>query len=261
MEFDADENTAGKVYQQSGETMGVIRYDGSYRPVCGKIRGLSAARAYRPAAEPENKVCVLMPSPIFYSNYRYRANQTTFGIFNSLARAGVNADARFTSSGEKLLDPELLSRYKLVVLGSSTYRRDHPETVRTLLNYVQKDGNLIFAPNDAGSILDEHGNRVESADLSALTGAKTANRRICREIKDIVVCAPDICDGSGELCAPVHGALNMTRKHTFSSQTCPAAPRRWLRRTGSPFYTGAYWKRATFLYSLGVLMRLCLRAV
>jgi hypothetical protein len=62
---------------------------------------------------------------------------------------------------------------------------------------VQKGGNLIFAPGDAGSILNEHGNLVESADLSALTGAKTANRRICREIKDIVVCAPDIRDVSG----------------------------------------------------------------
>jgi hypothetical protein len=32
MEFDADEQAEGKVYRQSGETMGIIRYNGSYRP-------------------------------------------------------------------------------------------------------------------------------------------------------------------------------------------------------------------------------------
>jgi len=187
MEFDADESAAGKVYKQSGETMGIIRYDGSYRPICEKVRELSKARAGKYADDPANEVCVLMPSPVFYSNYRYRANQTTFGIFNSLARAGLNADSRFSSSGEKLLDPKLLDKYKLIVLGASTYRRDHPETAIALLNYVNAGGNLFFAPERADSILDIHLNPAASEALAALTGAREASRGICPRLKRINV--------------------------------------------------------------------------
>jgi len=190
MEFDADENKAGKVYQQSGETMGIIRYDGSCRPICDKVRELSAKRAKKPAEDPGNEVCVLMPSPIFYSNYRYRANQTTFGIFNGLARAGLNADSRFTSSGERLLDPGLLNKYKLIVLGASIYRRDHPETAEALLRYVAAGGSLFFAPALACAMLDEHLNLVNPPALAELTGADSAERRICRELTDIKICAP-----------------------------------------------------------------------
>jgi len=187
MEFDADEQAEGKVYRQSGETMGIIRYNGSYRPICDKVRELSEARRKKPATKPDNEVCVLMPSPVFYSNYRYRANQTTFGLFNSLARAGLTADSRFSSSGESLIDPKLLDPYKLIVLGASTYSRDHPEVAKMLLRYVQAGGNLFFAPEQSDSILDEHLNPLFSHSLAELSGVKNAARSICRVISDIRV--------------------------------------------------------------------------
>lgn len=185
MEFDADENAVGKIYQQSGETMGIIRYNGSYRPICDRVRDLSKERVGKPATEPGNEVCVLMPSPVFCSNYRYRANQTTFGLFNSMARVGINADSRFSSAGEKLLDPALLAQYRMIVLGASTYRRDHLETAEALLRYAQSGGNLFFAPAQADWILDEHLNPVPSPALAELVGAKGASRSICRELRDI----------------------------------------------------------------------------
>ncbi len=169
MEFDADESRADKAYQQAGETMGILRYDASDRPICDDIRKLSA-RVMNGAEDPDAQVCVLMPSPVFYSNYRYRANQSVFGIFNSLARVGISTDSRFTSSGESLIDAKLLDRYRLIVLGASTYRRDHPEIADMLLEYVKNGGNVFFAMEKPDRILDPYLRETESTAMRDLTG-------------------------------------------------------------------------------------------
>ena len=106
VEYDTLTPADQKKYSQAGETMGIVRYDGSLRPVTDHIRDLSQRLADRPRVQAPAEVLVLFPCPAFQSLHRYRSNVTGFGIFTSLARQGILAEAAMTSAGEELVRAE-----------------------------------------------------------------------------------------------------------------------------------------------------------
>lgn len=173
VEYGTDTDPSDKKYWQAGETMGIVRYDGSERPVTRHVAGLSAERHARSAKTPATDVLVLLPSPVFQSVYRYRANQTAFGVFTSLARQGVLADAAMTSAGEDLLKVEELTGRKLVILGVNSYTRDHPEIPDRLLEYVRLGGTLCLPVASHDTLLDAWLVRRESSSLRVLTGTRS----------------------------------------------------------------------------------------
>jgi len=167
---------ARKLYWQAGETMGLLRHNGTERPSCAAAR--ASSRGLRgPAMKSPHEVLVLFPTPIFQSLYRYRSNCTGFGIFTSLAQQGILADAAFTSAGEKLIAAKRLSPYALIVLGMPSYHRDHPEIPPRLLSYV-RGGGTLFVPLALPDTLDDQYLKARpSSALAALAGCKAFNGR------------------------------------------------------------------------------------
>ncbi|KPK61895.1 MAG: hypothetical protein AMK73_07420, partial [Planctomycetes bacterium SM23_32] len=156
VEYTVDTPEEKKDYLQAGETMGLLRFDGSERPVCADVRELSRRMAGRPAAAPPGGVLVLFPSPLFQSLHRYRSNVTGFALFTSLARQGILAEAAWTSAGEELIGTEDLAPYRLVILGTPEYTRDHPEVPGLLMDYVRGGGALFLPLGEAGRLQDPY---------------------------------------------------------------------------------------------------------
>lgn len=155
-EFGSDTDESKKAYQQAGETMGLVRYDGVPRPVAEKIRQVAEKMAGQPGQENPAEVLVLLPGPVFQSLYRYRANLTAFGVFTSLARQGICAHLAMTSAGENLITAEELAKYRFVILGVSSYTQDHPEVPEVLLRYVEEGGTLFLPLSQTGTLLDAY---------------------------------------------------------------------------------------------------------
>lgn len=174
VEFGSDTDESLKKYPQAGETMGVVRYDGSPRPVAEKIRKISDQRAGKAAKTSSDEVLVLLPAPVFQSLYRYRANLTSFGLFTSLGRQGILADMAFSSAGEKLLRPEDIASYKLIIVGSSSYTKDYPEIPEVLLSYVKKGGTLFLPLAQCDTLIDPYLKVRPSPALKSLAGCKSS---------------------------------------------------------------------------------------
>jgi hypothetical protein len=173
VEFSSDTDESLKKYIQAGETMGLVRYDGTPRPVTEKIRQVSDQMAGKPAKIPPDEVLVLLPAPVFQSLYRYRANLTSFGVFTSLGRQGILANMAFTSAGEKLLTLDDIVKYRLVILGASSYKRDYPEIPVVLLDYVQNGGTLFLPLAQCDTLIDPYLKVRSSATLKSLAGCKS----------------------------------------------------------------------------------------
>jgi hypothetical protein len=187
VEYTVDTPEDKKAYWQAGETMGVVRYDGSERPVCRHIRELSDHMRGRPATPPPRDVLVLFPCPVFQSLYRYRANATGFGILTSLARTGVRAEVKMTSAGEDIITVDDLTPYRLVALGASEYVRDHLRVPGLLRSYVEGGGALFLALGETGRLQDEYLRWQNSGDLQALAGARLVARAECPELERVRV--------------------------------------------------------------------------
>ena len=150
--------------------MGIVRYDGSLRPVTDHVRELSGRLAGRPREQEPAEVLVLFPCPALQSLHRYRSNVTGFGIFTSLARQGILAEAAMTSAGEELLRAETLAPYRLVVLGANEYVRDHPEVPPLLVDYVEAGGTLLLALGEPDRLEDPYTRPQEAPALAKLAG-------------------------------------------------------------------------------------------
>jgi hypothetical protein len=183
IEYTVDTPEAGKDYLQAGETMGLLRFDGSRRPACDRVRALSDRMAGRPAAKPPGEVLVLFPAPTFQSLHRYRSNLTGFALFTSLARQGILADAAMTSAGEELIAADALAPYRLVILGAPEYTRDHAEVPPLLLHYVRGGGALFLPLAEADRLQDPYGKWREAPALAELAGAAgPAGREPCARV-------------------------------------------------------------------------------
>lgn len=179
----ADNAEARKLYWQAGETMGLLRHNGTERPLASVVRAAGKSFPNSPVVESPHEALVLFPTPIFQSLYRYRSNCTGFGIFTSLARQGILADAAFTSVGEKPLRGSRLKPYELVILGMADYYRDYPETPDMLLKYVQNGGTLFLPLALPDRLDDPYCKPRRSAALATLTGcAKFGGRRLCHKL-------------------------------------------------------------------------------
>jgi hypothetical protein len=185
VEYTVDTPQDEKAYWQAGETMGVVRYDGSQRPVCRHIRELSSRMRGEPAAPSPRDVLVLFPCPVFQSLYRYRANATGFGILTSLARVGVRAEVKMTSAGEDVITVDDLRPYRLIVMGANEYVRDHPGVPGELLEYVEAGGTLFFALGEAAWLQDEYLRWHACKALGALSGASLVERADCNRLAQI----------------------------------------------------------------------------
>jgi hypothetical protein len=184
-EYTRDTPEEQKKYSQAGETMGILRFDESPRPVAEKIRMRSESMAGRGVAQSPHEALVLMPCPMFQSLYRYRCNLTAFGIFTSLAREGILADAAMTSAGGKLIDAETLAPYRLVILGAREYTRDHPEVADVLERYVRDGGTLLLPLGDPADLQDEYLKWRESPALQRLAGCRLVERAECNRLESI----------------------------------------------------------------------------
>ena len=182
----ADAEEARKLYWQAGETTGLLRHNGTERPLAGVARATGRSIKDQPAAASPHEALVLFPTPIFQSLFRYRANCTGFGIFTSLARQGILADAAFTSAGEKLITRKRLTPYDLIILGMPSYHRDHPEIPGLLLQYVKQGGTLLLPLALPNRIDDPYLNPCDSSALAALAGAaKFIGRKECHKLDKI----------------------------------------------------------------------------
>jgi hypothetical protein len=159
-----------KEYQQSGETMGLLRLDGSERPVGRYIAARSGASRRRPPAPEPSDTLVLFPCPLFQSMNRYRANLTGFALLTSLARQGILAEVAMTSAGGELIAAEDLADYRLVILGAGQYRRDHPQVPDVLAGYVEGGGALFLPLGHPSEMEDPYVRPVEVAALRRLSG-------------------------------------------------------------------------------------------
>ncbi|NNM88253.1 MAG: hypothetical protein HKL95_07010 [Phycisphaerae bacterium] len=175
-----------KRYQQAGETMGLLRFDGSERPALGVARATGRSLPCRAAISASRQVLVLFPTPLFQSLYRYRSNCTGFGIFTALARQGIFATAAFTSTGENFISPQRLARHRLIILATPSYTRDHPEVPPRLLRYVKAGGTLFLPLALPDKIEDPYVKVRPSPTLAALAGCAVVHRRQeCRAITAI----------------------------------------------------------------------------
>ena len=186
IEYDTLTPAEQKEYSQAGETMGIVRYDGSLRPVTEHVRDLSKRLRGRARVQTPSEVLVLFPCPMFQSLHRYRSNVTGFGIFTSLARQGILAEAAMTSAGEELLRAETLAPYRLVVLGANEYVRDHPEVPALLEGYVKAGGTLLLPLGDPGRLQDPYTKWQPSPALRRLAGcARLLSRKPANTIQDV----------------------------------------------------------------------------
>lgn len=177
VEFTVDTPESKKDYQQAGETMGLVRYDGSRRPVCEDVGRLSRRMRGNPAEEPRREVLVLFPCPIFQSLHRYRSNVTGFAVLTSLARQGIQADVAMTSAGGDLVKLDQLAPFRLVILGVPEYIRDHIEVPELLTQYVENGGTLFLPLADADRIQDPYVKWRDAPALASLTGAARVRGR------------------------------------------------------------------------------------
>lgn len=173
-------------YWQAGETMGLLRFDGSERPSLAAARAMGRSVQGQPATPSAHDVLVLFPTPLFQSLYRYRANCTGFGIFTALARQGILADAAFTSAGENLISLQRLAVHRLIILGTASYTRDHPEIPASLLRYVKAGGTLLLPLAYPDSLEDPYLQRGPSRALAVLAGCNpNSPRRACHKHSQI----------------------------------------------------------------------------
>lgn len=186
IEYGSDSPEDQKPYPQAGETMGVVRYDGSERPVAARIRARSRSSRGKPRVERPDEALVLFPSPMFQSLHRYRSNLTGFAILTSLARIGIFADVAFTSAGEEIVTVEQLEAYKAVIVGAPEYTRDHSEVPAVLLDYVRRGGTILFAVGDPDELEDPYLETRQVQELRALAGcAEVGGRKACEMLDDI----------------------------------------------------------------------------
>jgi len=186
VEYGPDTPAEEKPYQQAGETMGVVRYDGSERPVAARIRACSRSSRGKPRVEKTHEALVLFPCPIFQSLHRYRSNLTGFAIMTSLARIGIFADVAFTSAGENIVTVETLRPYRLVIIGAPEYTRDHPEVPSVLLDYTRQGGTVMFASGEPGVLEDPYLKSRDVPELRELTGcAELLGRQACPKLEGI----------------------------------------------------------------------------
>jgi hypothetical protein len=165
-----------KTYTQAGETMGIVRYDGSPRPIGEKLRRLTEQQAGKSVRETPNQVLVLLPAPVFEGLYRYRANLSAFGMFTSLGRQGILASSMFTAAGEKKISLEDIRSYPLVILGASSYQRDFPEIPEILQQYVENGGTLFFSLAECDTLVDPYLKVRLSPALKVLSGCTSSKR-------------------------------------------------------------------------------------
>jgi len=172
VEYGSDTDESLKKYPQAGETMGIVRYDGTPRPVAEEIRQVSDQMVGKPARSTTDEVMVLLPAPVFQSLYRYRANLTAFGVFTSLGRQGIQANMAFTSAGERILSLKDIASYRLVILGCSSYRKDFPAVPDVLRDYVQGGGTLFFPLARCDTLIDPYLKVRPSQALKILAGCQ-----------------------------------------------------------------------------------------
>jgi len=174
-EFGSEQNS-GKEYPQAGETMGIVRYDGSPRPIGEKLRRLAEQQAGKTIRKLPNQVLVLLPDPVFEGLYRYRANLSAFGIFTSLGRQGILANSIFTAAGEKKITLDDIRSYPWVIIGASSYQRDFPEIPDILQQYVEAGGTLFFSLAECDTLVDPYLKVRSSSALKALSGCTSSKR-------------------------------------------------------------------------------------
>jgi hypothetical protein len=157
-------------YSQSGETMGILRFKGTMRPVGEKIRSRAEALRGKAAARASDEVLVLLPSPDFQGLGRYRANLSAFGVLTVLARLGVLAEARWTSAGERVIGSGDVADCRLIVLATPEYQRDHAGVPPLLDAYVRQGGALFLPLGLPDKLQDEYLRWQDSPHLQALSG-------------------------------------------------------------------------------------------
>jgi hypothetical protein len=164
--------TARHRYRKQGETMGLMRWDGTLRPAAITARDYSRLLENPPALHPRlaSEALLLLPEPIMMIEQASLALETATGVTAALLRSGVLPEVRWTATPYQPLGLDELRRYPLVVLGDRYYTRDRRELPATLRDYVRDGGVLLWAVHDTETLEDELGRPQAQPALRELAG-------------------------------------------------------------------------------------------
>lgn len=167
-------------WYQNGETMGIVRWDGSLRPVALTVhawgRQLATPLCQHPALARD--VLILLPEPKMMIEQEPLSLQTATAICSALLRAGTLPQVQWTATTRDVIGPDDLKPFRLVVLGDSTYQRDHREVPQVLLEYVKQGGILFWPVYSTEWLEDEFGCRQPQPALSELSGCNKSPAKI-----------------------------------------------------------------------------------
>jgi len=156
----------------SGETMGIVRYDGSLRPVSEVIKIYSRIdpailNFYRYF---KRETLLLIPIGRAVTLHRNQTLLTAISVLNSLLRVGILPEIKFTMDDDNPVSVSKLRQYRLVILSDSEYFRDDPAVPVALEKYVKKGGVLFLPVHHPEKIEDNYGKTISSKNLFKLCG-------------------------------------------------------------------------------------------
>ena len=156
----------------SGETMGIVRYNGSLRPVSDVIKVYSRIdpvilNFYQLL---KRETLLLIPIGRAVTLHRHQTLLTAISVLNSLLRMGILPEIKFTSDDDNPISLSKLTQYLLVILADSEYFRDVPEVITALEKYVERGGVLFLPIRHPEKIEDNYGKIISSKSLFNLCG-------------------------------------------------------------------------------------------
>jgi len=164
----------------NGATMGLIRWNRSLRPETEIIRTwgrqLQSVAIHHPALAQDT--LLLLPEPKMMIEQETLTLQTATSIMGALLRVGTLPQVQWTATTRRTINYEDIRSFRLVVIGDSTYRRDHKVVPEVLLEYVKQGGVLLWPVHSARWIEDEFGHQQPQKALSELAGCGKPSEKL-----------------------------------------------------------------------------------
>lgn len=155
-----------------GETMGIVRYDGSLRPVSEVVKVYSKVEPtiLNSYQNLKRETLLLIPIGRAVTLHRHQTLLTAISVLNPLLRIGILPEIKFTSDDDKPISMNKLTPYSLVILADSEYFRDDPKVPDELKKYVEKGGVLFLPVHHPEKMEDNFGKTISSKSLFKLCG-------------------------------------------------------------------------------------------
>jgi len=157
-------------FYREGESMGMIDYDGDWRPVARRAATYAKAAVTPPRVSKD--VLLLLPTPHLMGVDRIDGLTTAACLTSALARLGVAPEVKATYfKGQEGIPLEELLPFKMIVLGADEYRKDFPGVPEVLCQYVEQGGRLLLAMGQPDTLLSPTLEPLPNPALARLLGA------------------------------------------------------------------------------------------